>query len=71
MQEDEMIFLGAAIILAQSSLNGSADETRIQAAVATAEKLRVEVKRRRNETNAEMGFGVTRPLKKSAGKLQI
>jgi outer membrane murein-binding lipoprotein Lpp len=68
MQEDEMIFIGAAIILAQASLAGSSDETQIKAAVTTAQMLHSEVKRRREETNAEMGFGVTELHKNRGGK---
>jgi hypothetical protein len=52
-----MIFVGAAILLAQSSLNGTVDDANIQAAVTTAQKLRIEVKKRRDERNAAMGFG--------------
>jgi outer membrane murein-binding lipoprotein Lpp len=68
LQEDEMIFIGAAIILAQASLVGTADETHIKAAVTTAQRLHSEVRRRREETNAEMGFGVTELLKKQAAE---
>jgi hypothetical protein len=50
VSEDELIFLGAAVLLAQMTGHlGAANETHIRTAVATAHRLRSEVKKQRSE----------------------
>jgi len=50
--DDQLIFLGAAILLAQTFGRGDADESHIQAAVTTAHELRGEVKKQLDEIRA-------------------
>ena len=53
MEQDDLIFLGAAVLLGQMVMQREPDQTEIKTAVATARNLRDEVERQHQEARAK------------------
>jgi len=53
MEQDDLIFLGAAVLLVQMSSRNPPDHTDIQAAVQTARELRDEVNQQHEDARAK------------------
>ena len=53
MEQDDLIFLGAAVLLGQMTSGKPPDHTDIQAAVQTARELRDEVNQQHEEARAK------------------
>jgi len=53
MEQDDLIFLGAAVILAQMGSQRPPEHSEIKSAVATARNLRDEVERQHEEARAK------------------
>jgi len=67
LENDELVFLGAAILLAQMP---NVDDTNIRTAVANAHKLRGEVKKQLDEIRANEPYGVLEHEKEQKAKGQ-
>lgn len=53
MEQDDLIFLGAAVILGQMASQRPPDQSEIKSAVSTARNLRDEVERQHEEARAK------------------
>ncbi len=53
MDQDDLIFLGAAVLLGQMVIQREPDQTEIKTAVTTARSLRDEVERQHEEARAK------------------
>jgi hypothetical protein len=59
MEQDDLIFLGAAVLLGQMVIQREPDQTEIKTAVTTARNLRDEVERQHEEARAKKEFRKT------------
>jgi hypothetical protein len=56
MEQDELIFLGAAVLLGQMVVQREPDQAEIKTAVTTARSLRDEVERQHQEARVKKEF---------------